>query len=170
MPYIHPNSLDHNSFRFFPEIFEDAGIDFRLFLTTLGFREAMKPNDYFSSSEFLAGSLKTRDINMLFSAVQRLYGYEHKDCFAYLKKKSIRQALLNIQDTATLLAKIKQLEEDYNSQYGMTRLLLKFYDTWLGEEDKLTIISKIAIPALAIILWKLSCSVCSVGVRPSASA
>ena len=145
--YIHPNSLDHNSYQFFPEIFESAGIDYRLFLTALGFREPMKPNDFFSASEFLAGSLKTYDINMLFSAVQRLYGYKHVDFSAYIKKRSVRPELLNIQDSAVLLAKIEQLEEAYNDKYGMARLLLKFYDTLLEEADKVTIISKIAIPS-----------------------
>lgn len=146
MPYVHPNSLDHNSFMFFPEIFEDAGIDFRLFLTALGYRGVMKPNDYFSASEFLAGSLKTRDINMLFSAVQRLYGYEHKDFSAYIKKKAIRQELLSIKDDNTLLAKIEQLEEQYNNRYGMGQLLLKFYDTWLDDAGKKTLLSKIPLP------------------------
>ncbi len=147
MPYIHPSSLDHNSFTFFPEIFEDAGIDFRLFLTALSHRGAMSPNDYFSASEFLAGSLKTRDINMLFSAVQRLYGYEHKDFSTYLKKKSIRCDLLNIEDEDVLLAKIEQLEERYSDQYGMGRLLLKFYDTWLDDVGKKTMLGKIPLPA-----------------------
>lgn len=147
MPYIHPNSLNHNSFTFFPEIFENAGVDFRLFLTALGHRGVMKPNDYFSASEFLAGSLKTRDINMLFSAVQRLYGYEHKDFSTYLKKKSIRRELLNIEDDDVLLAKVEQLEGRYNNQYGMGQLLLKFYDIWLDDAGKNTLLSKIPLPA-----------------------
>jgi hypothetical protein len=147
VPYVHPNSLDHNSFTFFPEIFEEANIDFQLFLTALGYREAMKPNDYFSASEFLAGSLKTRDINMLFSAVQRLYGYEHKDFPAYLKKKFIRRELLNIKDDDALLAKIERLEKEYNNQYSMSQLLLKFYDTWLDDAGKKALLTKIPLPA-----------------------
>lgn len=147
MPYIHPNSLDHNSYEFFPEIFQDAGIDFRLFLTALSYREAMKPNDYFSAAEFLAGSLKTRDINMLFSAVQRLYSYKHKDFATYIKKKSIRRELLNISHSDTLLEKINRLEEDFNNKHGMSRLLLKFYDTWPDEAGKRLITSKICIPS-----------------------
>lgn len=84
---------------------------------------------------------------MLFSAVQRLYGYKHKDFSVYIKKKSIRQVLLNIKNDAALLKKIEHLEEQYNNQYGTGRLLLKFYDTWLDDAGKKTLLGKIPLPA-----------------------
>lgn len=145
--YVHPNSTGGNSFELFPEVFDTANIDFGYFCCALGLKDSDRPMDFFMSSDFLYGSQKSKDTSMLFSAVQRLYGYKHKDFAAFLKNKSIRKQLLNISDEATFLAKLGALEEQYNATYGMGQLLTRFYSTWLHEEDKKMLNSKIAFPA-----------------------
>ncbi len=145
--YPHPNGVGHNSFEQFPEIFKDGGVDFAHFLTALGaIGGPDRPIDFFLSGQFLYASQETRDINMLFSAVQRLYGYKHKDFPSYIKGRRVRNRLLGITDDTTLRRELESIEDEYNEKYGMRRMIHRFYTEHLSDDSKLTLNGKIAVP------------------------
>lgn len=145
--YIHPNSLGYNAVEFFPEIFKEGGVDFEHYCTALAVSNYERPTDYFLSSDFLFGSLKSKDTSMLFSAVQRLNGYKHVDFQKYVSDKKVRDRLLDISDTKIMRQVLDEIKEEYNTKYGMRRIILKFYLENLNDEGKKTLISGISIPA-----------------------
>lgn len=145
--YIHPNSVGFNGYESMPELFQDHGIDFMHFCTALGFQNSYRPSDYFLSGGIMFASLGTKDMNLLFSGVQRLNGYEHKDFQDYLKSKAVRKELLNIPLDADLSIKLDELTTKYNTEYSMSRQINNFYRDYLNDEDKQLLLGKISIPA-----------------------
>ena len=140
--YIHPDNIQHNYVKQFPEIFRKyKPIRFLL--------PATRMSDFFDSSSFLFGSQKTQNISMVFSAVQRLYGNKHKSFIDFLKnnKNKKYQKLLNIKNESNLLNKLDKLWKEYNSTYGMRKVIHKFYIKWLTDKDKKVITSKMALQA-----------------------
>jgi len=145
--YIHPNSLGHNAFEQMPEIFTDNKIDFMHFCIALDMYKLGRANDYFAAGSFLFGSQATKDINMVFSAVQRCSGYKHKDFQSYISSKRVRTRLLGIVDSKLMGETIQAIIEEYNAKYGMTRQIKDFYITYLDDEAKQVLLSGISVPA-----------------------
>lgn len=130
----------------FPEIFKDNKIDFAHFCVALNIYKSGSTNDYFSAGSFLFGSKETKDINMLFSAVQRCYGGRYTDFQAHISSKPIRKKLLDINDTKTMSRVLKEIRDDYNTRYGMNRQIHDFYLKHLSDESKKTLNGNIAVP------------------------
>jgi|GEM_PF-3272533 hypothetical protein len=145
--YIHPNSIGYNAVDIFPEIFTDNKVDFAHFCVALNIYKSGRANDYFSSGSFLFGSKETKDINMLFSAVQGCYGSEYIDFQAYISSKPIRNKLLGITDTKVMGRILKEIRDEYNDKYGMSRQIHDFYLKHLNNESKKTLNNSIAVPA-----------------------
>lgn len=145
--YIHPNSIGHNAVNEMPEIFTDNKVDFMHFCIALNMYKLGRTNDYFDSGSFLFGSKKTKDINMLFSAVQRCFGYEHKDFQSYIISKHVRDRLLGITDSKALGQALQEIRDEYNTKYGMSHQINDFYAKHLSEDSKKVLLSGISVPA-----------------------
>jgi hypothetical protein len=91
---IHPNSEGHNPAQHYPEIFEKY--EFMRFHLPWEKRDRMM--DFFESSSFLYGSQANQDVNMIFSAIQRLSPETFIDFQSYLKGKAIIQQLISLPD------------------------------------------------------------------------
>lgn len=146
--YLHPNSIGCNVLDEMPEIFTDNNVDFMHFCMALNIYKGGRTIDYFDSTTFLFGSKETKDINMLFSAVQRCFGYEHKDFQAYISSEPIRNRLLDIcGDKDRLKQVIEDISNEYNNKYGMNRQINGFYEKHLCEESRKILLSRIIVPA-----------------------
>ena len=106
-----------------------------------------RANDYFDAGSFLFGSRATKDINMLFSAVQRCFGYEHKDFQTYIRSKTVRAKLLGITDGKVMGKALEAIAEEYNAKYGMNHQIQGFYLTYLDDNSKRILLTGIAVPA-----------------------
>ena len=138
--WIHPNSIGHNFVIQFPEIFTKyEPIRFQL--------QGDRMADFFESASFLFGSKTNNDINMVFSAVQRLLGSKYEDFQSYIKNPKIYKQLLDVNNTKDLRKIINNICEDYNSKFGMNRKIKDFYKKYLTNEEKQSINSKLYKPA-----------------------
>lgn len=136
--YTHPNSIGHNHIKQFPEIFTKySPLYFSACLS------GTKMGDYYDSSSFLYPSQKTNDINLLFSAIQRLYGEKHKAFYDYLLEHC--EGLLKKKSKSKFKLSLNPLWEKYNDQYGMTKAVVNFYIKYLKEDEKKVITSKMKI-------------------------
>jgi len=131
----------------FPEIFTDSKVDFAHFCVALDIYKSGRTNDYFSSGSFLFGSKETKDINMLFSAVQRCYGGDYIDFQAHISSKPIRSRLLGITDSKVMSQTLKDICDEYNAKYGMNRQIHDFYIKYLSDDSKAILNGSIAVPA-----------------------
>jgi hypothetical protein len=145
--YIHPNSIGYNAVDIFPEIFTDNKVDFSHFCVALDIYKSGRANDYFSSGSFLFGSKATKDINMLFSAVQRCYGGKYTDFQGHIRSKRIRDKLLGITDSKIMVRVLKEISDEYNAKYGMSRQIHDFYLKHLNDESKKSLNASIVVPA-----------------------
>jgi hypothetical protein len=145
--YIHPNSIGHNVVEMFPEIFTDNKVDFSHFCVALDIYKSGRAGDYFAAGSFLFASKATKDINMLFSSVQRCYGGEYVDFQAHISSKRVRSKLLGITDTKLMSKALKAISDDYNAKYGMNRQIHSFYVKYLKDTSKKSLNSSIAVPA-----------------------
>lgn len=145
--YIHPNSIGHNAVDMFPEIFTKSKVDFAHFCVALNIYKNGRTNDYFSSGSFLFASKATKDINMLFSAVQRCYGGEYIDFQAHISSKHIRNKLLGITEPKLMGKALEAISDDYNAKYGMNRQIRNFYIKYLNDESEKALNGSIAVPA-----------------------
>lgn len=145
--YIHPHSLGHNAVDMFPEIFTDNRVDFAHFCVALNIYKLGRTDDYFSSGSFLFGSKETKDINMLFSAVQRCYGSEYTDFQAYISSKPVRDKLLGITDSKVMDQTLQAIRDEYNAKHGMNRQIHDFYIKYLSDDAKKILNGSIAVPA-----------------------
>jgi len=138
--WVHPNSKGHNFVSQFPEIFKKyEPIRFQLPMERL--------SDFFDSSSFLFGSRSTQDINMIFSAVQRVYGGKHEDFQSYIQKPEVCEQLLDVNEPEEMKRRINDVNQEYNSQFGMNRKIKEFYRKYSNEQEKQTINSKLYKPA-----------------------
>jgi hypothetical protein len=138
--FIHPASEGHNPVQQYPEIFEKY--EFLRFHFP-----GDRMMDFFDSSSFLYGSQLNQDLNMLFSAIQRLYPEKFEDFQSYLKKKAIYQQLILIPDAKGAKEKINAICEEYNSRFGMRKRIQDFFLKYVSDEDKAKINSKVFKPA-----------------------
>jgi hypothetical protein len=145
--YIHPNSVGHNAFNEMPEIFTDNKVDFMHFCTALSMYKLGRANDFFDSGSFMFGSKDTKDINMLFSAVQRCYGYKYKDFQAYISSKRVRGRLLDIADSTAMGKVIQGIRDEYNAKHGMSHQIHDFYINHLSDNSKNVLLGGITVPA-----------------------
>lgn len=137
--FIHPDSFDHNYVQQYPEIFDKyEPIYFQL--------PGERMTDFFDSSSFLYGSQKDQDVNMIFSAIQRLSPEKFEDFQSYLHKDTIYPQLLNISDQQQMKQKINEICESYNKQFGMRRKIIDFYQKYVSAEEKGNINSKFSVP------------------------
>jgi hypothetical protein len=137
--FIHPDSVGHNPAQQYPEIFEKYEfIRFHL--------SGERMMDFYDSSSFLYGSQAKQDINMIFSAVQRLSPETFEDFQSYLKKKSTYQQLVGITEVKEMQEKIKTICNEYNTRFGMRRKIIAFYQKYVSDDDKALINSKIFKP------------------------
>lgn len=138
--YPHPDSAGHNPVQHYPEIFEKYEfIRFHL--------SGDRLTDFFESSNFLYGSQAKQDLNMLFSAIQRLSPEKFEDFQSYLKKKTVYQQLVGLKDASEAQEKIKTICDGYNTRFGMRKRIIEFYQKYVSDEDKALINSKIFKPA-----------------------
>lgn len=140
--YIHPDSVQHNYVKQFPEIF-------RKYKPVRFLLPATRMSDFFDSSSFFFGSQRTRNISMVFSAVQRLYGDKHVPFIEFLKDSENKryQKLLSAKSDSNLMSRLDELWEEYNDTYGMRKTIHKFYSRWLANKEKKVITSKMALQA-----------------------
>lgn len=141
--FNHPNSEGHNPAQHYPEIFEK----YEFIRFHLPHDRGDRMMDFFASSSFLYGSQVNQDVNMIFSAIQRLYPEKFEDFQSYLKKKAISQQLVLIPDAKEVQRKIIAICEDYNQRFGMRKQILAFYQDYVSEEDKAFINRKVWKPA-----------------------
>lgn len=138
--FIHPDSFDHNYVEQYPEIFKKyEPIRFQL--------PEDRMTDFFDSSSFLYGSQKDQDVNMIFSAVQRLYSEFFEDFQSHIKKKEVYMQLAGIDTAKEIKRKIDLICDEYNKQHGMKRKIIEFYQKHVTDDDKALINSKIFKPA-----------------------
>jgi hypothetical protein len=136
--WLHPDSIGANMVTIFPEIFDSY--EFMHFCLALNSESQQRTDDYFASTDFLFGSQARKDLSKLFSAIQRLYGDEHKDFQAYVSEHA--NQLINLPDTKTVKTALKQLHDVYNGQYGMARQVKDFYTKYLSDDDKQLLLGK----------------------------
>jgi len=138
--FSHPNSVGHDFVKQFPEIFKKYK---PLYFMLPGQQMA----DFLNSSSFLFASKGAKDINLVFSAIQRAYGDSHKSFIDYLKERSSKryQKLLCVRKKHLFFKNLDELWSAYNDQYGMRKTIYKFYSKNLTNKDKRVITSKMAL-------------------------
>ncbi len=139
--WVHPDVAERNITAQFPEIFDKHDL---LYFDLPGGRRS----NFNDSAQFLDASRKTKDLNKLFSAVQRaMQQGEYKSLESYLKSSNAKAKLAAANTPDAINTVLNELVEEYNSKYGMGRQVRGFYQQYLDGEGSRTLRSKLPRPS-----------------------
>lgn len=101
--------------------------------------------DFLSSANFLTVSRRNEDVNLIFSAVQRLGGSGHLDFHDFLIGGDSSTRLVG-KDAPGLKRELQVLHEEYLEEHGMGRKIKSFYNSYAVPTEKDLISGKVFFP------------------------